>query len=293
MSLMKDMLIRLLFLIMNVRPERNIRLFLNQNLMLVFLIPLMWVHCTKEQLRPDALYADPLTVALRFADDAANIQHSLKAGQGLKLAFGDISPAALEWQQNDTIELNGIAQIRSLYLWKDTLRGYRTGNINYPGMFQLTQMTGNELQLDFVGRFYRKDSINIYYINANLILSSATAGFVSVSGQVNVTTSSGKIFQIKLDFRRQNDQGLNTLVMTDDRWLMEGTGMIDGEGRSLRFANLSPLIRVTSTNCDFQAGELGLSAEGWPAQILSYGNGGCDRIYYLSENSNQEEHTLP
>jgi hypothetical protein len=290
---MKSMHTLFLFAFMKGRSSSTAARFLRPAFVLLVLFPMLLARCTKEELSPDNLYAEPLSVALRFVDDAGLMQAGILRADNFMAAFNDINASSQQLLLSDTIFRNGIPYSRKNYAWMDTVPNYRRGSINYPGTFSIIELSPNRHELQFDVRFYRNDSLQVFYLRGNVILSSTSAGFSTVSGSFSIKDPQSRNFELKIDLKRQQESGIQTLTFNDDRCLNECTGIIASQQRNLRFATLTPLVRVSATNCDFQAGETGLSADGWPAQILSYGNGGCDRIYYLSENSNQKQFTLP
>jgi hypothetical protein len=254
---------------------------------------LLLTRCTREDPEPDRLYADPLTVALRFTDDAGLMQAGLMKFNNFMIAFGDINSSSRQLVFSDSVLRDGVQCRRECYLWNDTSINYRRGNINYPGKYIITEISPGRHDLNFDLSFYRIDSLRVFKIQGSMFISTEKSGNTAISGSFNLTDPAGKLFRIKIDMKKQPDSGQQSNTFNDDRWLIESTGIISADGKDIRFASLTPLVRVSSPNCDFQSGETGISSGGWPAQIFSYGNGGCDRLYFLSENSNQIEITLP
>lgn len=276
--------------------EKKINLWysgLRSGLFIVLLFPLLLARCTREETIPDSFYSDPLSVVMRFADDAGLMHAGIMRSGNFMEAFPEITSSSGSLISTDSILRNGSVLIRKNYLWKDTIVNYRKGSVNYPGFYGITEVTPKSHELDFDIRFYRNDSLQVFFLKGQMNLSHNSAGFYEVSGSFSITNPQGEIFDVKIDLKKQHESGKATPTFNDDRWLDECTGIISARGKDIRFATLTPLVRVSSGNCDFQAGEAGLSASGWPAQIFSYGNGGCDRIYYLSENSNQKKLNLP
>lgn len=289
---MKNIPILFLFVFMR-EGKFRVSGWLRSGLFLMVLSSLLLARCTREDTLPDSTYADPLSVALRFADDAALMQAGLERNGSFMAPFNDITASSILLISSDTVERNGINCLRQNYLWSDSLTNYRRGSINYPGSFSITRISAESSEIEFKIRFYRSDSMQVFSLQGQMFVSKSSKVFSDVSGGFILRDAQGREFEVKIDMRKQLESGGQTPTFNDDRWLVKCTGLIVSQGRSLRYATLTPLIRVSSTNCDYQAGEVGLSSDAWPAQIISYGNGNCDRFYYLSENSNQKQLILP